>query len=119
MKYLNVNNTFNTSMLTNYRQLHFGFWTHYLPQVVGNLVPTYEPTTEVKKSAVIVMKLSKSGSFIQNWVLRRSVSVVSVLVGTKRSNTGGVLECLRNSSVLLDSHWSLLLPLVLLQKVSN
>ncbi|CAG0921836.1 unnamed protein product [Notodromas monacha] len=28
LRYLNVNNTFNTSMLTNYRQQYFGFWTN-------------------------------------------------------------------------------------------
>ncbi|KAB0801415.1 hypothetical protein PPYR_05769 [Photinus pyralis] len=46
LKYLNLNTTFNSSIMWNYRQTESAFWTQYLPKVVGHLVPTYPPTTE-------------------------------------------------------------------------
>lgn len=46
IRYLNINTTFNSSILLNYRQTECAFWTQYLPTVVGVLVPTYPPTTE-------------------------------------------------------------------------
>lgn len=46
LKYLNLNTTYNTSILLNYRQTESAFWTQYLPTVVGRLVPTYPPSTE-------------------------------------------------------------------------
>ncbi|KAH8325093.1 hypothetical protein KR074_010616 [Drosophila pseudoananassae] len=46
IRYLNVNTTFNSSILLNYRQTECAFWTQYLPTVIGVLVPTYPPTTE-------------------------------------------------------------------------
>ncbi|XP_037958142.1 cholinesterase [Teleopsis dalmanni] len=46
LRYLNINTTFNSSILFNYRQTECAFWTQYLPTVVGVLVPTYPPTTE-------------------------------------------------------------------------
>lgn len=46
LKYLNLNTTFNSSVLMNYRQTECAFWTSYLPHVIGHLVPTYPPTTE-------------------------------------------------------------------------
>lgn len=47
LKYLNINTTFNSSILINYRQTESAFWSQYLPTVIGHLVPTYPPTTEV------------------------------------------------------------------------
>lgn len=47
LKYLNLNTTFNSSIQLNYRQTENAFWTWYLPTVVGILVPTYPPSTEV------------------------------------------------------------------------
>ena len=47
LKYLNLNTTYNSTVLWNYRQTESAFWTQYLPTVVGQLVPTYPPTTEV------------------------------------------------------------------------
>ena len=47
LKYLNINTTFNSSILYNYRQTELAFWSHYMPTVVGMLVATYRPTTEV------------------------------------------------------------------------
>lgn len=44
--YLNLNTTFNSSLMWNYRQTESAFWTHYLPMLVGRLLPTYPPTTE-------------------------------------------------------------------------
>nr|WEQ60887.1 neuroligin [Phaedon brassicae] len=46
LKYLNLNTTYNSSIMWNYRQTETAFWTHYIPTVVGHLVPTYPPTTE-------------------------------------------------------------------------
>ncbi|GBP14934.1 hypothetical protein EVAR_101715_1 [Eumeta japonica] len=46
LRYLNLNTTYNSSILLNYRQTECAFWTQYLPTVIGVLVPTYPPTTE-------------------------------------------------------------------------
>ncbi|XP_014611620.1 PREDICTED: cholinesterase isoform X1 [Polistes canadensis] len=46
LKYLNINTTFNSSILINYRQTESAFWSMYLPTVIGRLVPTYPPVTE-------------------------------------------------------------------------
>ncbi|XP_068085418.1 cholinesterase isoform X2 [Anabrus simplex] len=46
LKYLNINTTFNSSVMLNYRQTESAFWTMYLPTVIGQLVPTYPPSTE-------------------------------------------------------------------------
>lgn len=47
LKYLNVNTTYNTTIKQNYRQMESAFWSEYLPTVIGIIVPTYPPTTEV------------------------------------------------------------------------
>lgn len=47
LKYLNINTTYNSSNLWNYRQTESAFFTQYLPTVVGRIAPTYPPTTEV------------------------------------------------------------------------
>lgn len=47
LRYLNVNTTYNSSIMWNYRQTESAFWTQYLPTVVGRVTPTYPPTTEV------------------------------------------------------------------------
>ncbi|XP_059481006.1 neuroligin-2 isoform X2 [Neocloeon triangulifer] len=44
--YLNINTTYNSSIMLNYNQKECAFWTNYLPSVIGMLVPTYPPTTE-------------------------------------------------------------------------
>lgn len=49
LKYLNVNTTYNTTIKQNYRQMESAFWSEYLPTVIGIIVPTYPPTTEVSK----------------------------------------------------------------------
>ncbi|XP_076633079.1 carboxyl ester lipase-like protein Gli isoform X3 [Colletes latitarsis] len=46
LRYLNINTTFNSSILFNYRQTESAFWSVYLPTVIGRLVPTYPPVTE-------------------------------------------------------------------------
>ncbi|XP_023713825.1 cholinesterase isoform X1 [Cryptotermes secundus] len=46
LHYLNINTTFNSSVLLNYRQTETAFWSTYLPTVIGHLVPTYPPVTE-------------------------------------------------------------------------
>lgn len=46
LRYLNLNTTYNSSILLNYRQTELAFWTMYLPTVIGRLVPTYPPITE-------------------------------------------------------------------------
>ncbi|KAL1493155.1 hypothetical protein ABEB36_011266 [Hypothenemus hampei] len=46
LKYLNLNTTYNSSIMWNYRQTESAFWTMFIPQLVGRLVPTYPPTTE-------------------------------------------------------------------------
>ncbi|XP_018570116.1 neuroligin-4, Y-linked isoform X1 [Anoplophora glabripennis] len=46
LKYLNLNTTYNSSIMWNFRQTESAFWTQYIPMVVGHLVPTYPPTTE-------------------------------------------------------------------------
>jgi hypothetical protein len=45
--YLNINTTFNSSVMLNYKQTETAFWSVYLPTVIGHLVPTYPPVTEV------------------------------------------------------------------------
>ncbi|KAI5636712.1 carboxylesterase family domain-containing protein [Phthorimaea operculella] len=47
LRYLNLNTTYNSSILLNYRQTELAFWTVYLPTVIGRFVPTYPPITEV------------------------------------------------------------------------
>lgn len=47
LRYLNINTTFNSSIMLNYRQTEMAFWSQYLPTVIGQLVPTYPPSTEV------------------------------------------------------------------------
>ncbi|KAF0313426.1 Neuroligin-3 [Amphibalanus amphitrite] len=46
LRFLSINNTFNSTMFSNYRQTECSFWSRYLPTVVGHLVPTYRPSTE-------------------------------------------------------------------------
>ncbi|KAL1123267.1 hypothetical protein AAG570_002353 [Ranatra chinensis] len=46
LRYLNLNTTFNSTIMQNYRQTESAFWTWYLPTVIGILVPTYPPSTE-------------------------------------------------------------------------
>ncbi|XP_071872537.1 carboxyl ester lipase-like protein Gli isoform X1 [Bombus fervidus] len=46
LRYLNINTTYNSSILLNYRQTESAFWSMYLPTVIGRLVPTYPPVTE-------------------------------------------------------------------------
>ncbi|KAL7040598.1 hypothetical protein ACKWTF_000454 [Chironomus riparius] len=46
LRYLNINTTYNSSILLNYRQTENAFWSEYIPSVVGMLVPTYPPSTE-------------------------------------------------------------------------
>ncbi|XP_065226291.1 fatty acyl-CoA hydrolase precursor, medium chain isoform X2 [Planococcus citri] len=41
--YLNINTTFNSSILFNYRQVQSVFWSDYLPTVIGNIIPLYYP----------------------------------------------------------------------------
>lgn len=50
LKYLNLNTTYNSSIMWNFRQTESAFWTQYLPTVVGRMVPTYPPTTEVSSN---------------------------------------------------------------------
>ncbi|XP_022821930.1 neuroligin-3 isoform X1 [Spodoptera litura] len=46
LRYLNLNTTYNSTVLLNYRQTELAFWNMYLPTVIGRLVPTYPPITE-------------------------------------------------------------------------
>ncbi|XP_026472654.1 acetylcholinesterase-like [Ctenocephalides felis] len=46
LTYLNINTTYNSSIMLNYRQTEMAFWSQYLPTVIGQLVPTYPPSTE-------------------------------------------------------------------------
>lgn len=48
LKYLNVNTTFNSTIKWDYRQTEAAFFNNYLPTVIGRLVPTYPPITEVR-----------------------------------------------------------------------
>lgn len=50
LKYLNLNTTYNSSIMWNFKQTETAFWTQYLPTIVGHLVPTYPPTTEVSNN---------------------------------------------------------------------
>lgn len=50
LKYLNINTTYNATIKQNYRQMESAFWSEYLPTVIGIIVPTYPPTTEVSYS---------------------------------------------------------------------
>ncbi|KAK6618095.1 hypothetical protein RUM44_002537 [Polyplax serrata] len=43
LKYLNVNTTFNSSIMYNYRQTECAFWYSYLPTIVGTYFTTYRP----------------------------------------------------------------------------
>lgn len=53
-KYLNLNTTFNSTIMYNYRQTESAFWWAYLPYVIGTYVPTYPPTTEVCFMVIIL-----------------------------------------------------------------
>lgn len=46
LRYLNINTTYNSSILYNYRQTESAFWSMYLPTVIGRLAPIYPPVTE-------------------------------------------------------------------------
>ncbi|XP_056646236.1 neuroligin-like protein glit-1 isoform X1 [Diorhabda sublineata] len=46
LKYLNLNTTYNSSIMWNFRQTETAFWSQYIPTLVGHLIPTYPPTTE-------------------------------------------------------------------------
>lgn len=46
LNYLNLNTTFNSSIMWNYKQRESAFWCQYLPTVVGRYVVTYPPVTE-------------------------------------------------------------------------
>lgn len=59
LKYLNINTTYNSSIMWNYRQTESAFWSYYLPTVVGEMVATYPPTTEV----TLIMPFSNSAIF--------------------------------------------------------
>lgn len=50
LKYLNLNTTYNSSIMWNFRQTEAAFWSMYIPTLVGHLLPTYPPSTEVKKN---------------------------------------------------------------------
>ncbi|KAK7602540.1 hypothetical protein V9T40_008129 [Parthenolecanium corni] len=41
--YLNINTTFNSSILFDYKQKESAFWSEYLPTVIGNVIPLYPP----------------------------------------------------------------------------
>ncbi|KAL0268985.1 UNVERIFIED_CONTAM: hypothetical protein PYX00_010741 [Menopon gallinae] len=43
IKYLNINTTFNSSIMYNYRQTEFAFWSSYLPTIIGSFFPLYRP----------------------------------------------------------------------------
>ena len=47
LQYLNLNRTDNSTLEFNYRQQECAFWSEYMPSVVGVLLPTYRPFTEV------------------------------------------------------------------------
>ncbi|XP_044741551.1 neuroligin-4, X-linked isoform X2 [Chrysoperla carnea] len=47
LKYLNINTTYNSTILWDYRQTESAFWSYYLQTVIGRLVPTYPPITEI------------------------------------------------------------------------
>ncbi|XP_076029302.1 cholinesterase-like isoform X2 [Oratosquilla oratoria] len=46
LKYLSINNTFNTTMRFNYRQPQNTFWYEYMPHVVLSWVPTVPPPVD-------------------------------------------------------------------------
>ena len=50
LQYLNLNRTDNSTLEFNYRQQECAFWSEYMPSVVGVLLPTYRPFTEVSVS---------------------------------------------------------------------
>ena len=47
LQYLNLNRTDNSTLILNYRQKECSFWSEYMPSVVGFLLPTFRPFTEV------------------------------------------------------------------------
>uniref|UniRef100_A0A1L8D6I5 Carboxyl/cholinesterase-028a n=1 Tax=Plutella xylostella TaxID=51655 RepID=A0A1L8D6I5_PLUXY len=50
LRYLNLNTTYNSTIQLNYRQTELAFWNIYLPTVIGRLLPTYPPITEMAKA---------------------------------------------------------------------
>jgi len=58
LRYLNINTTFNSSIQINYRQTESAFWSMYLPTVIGHLVPTYPPVTEVRYCNSVIYNIS-------------------------------------------------------------
>lgn len=84
--YLNINTTYNSSIMLNYNQKECAFWSNYLPSVIGMLVPTYPPTTEVMKYELYINQKNKPAFLL------------AVLVGAKRAPPDRLLERFRNVS---------------------
>jgi len=64
LKYLNINSTYNTTIKQNYRQMESAFWSEYLPTVIGIIVPTYPPTTEVSTFKYLLRCFIKQKSYL-------------------------------------------------------
>ncbi|KAF0291465.1 Neuroligin-2 [Amphibalanus amphitrite] len=45
-RFLSINNTFNSTMHSNYRQTETAFWSSYLPTLTARELVTYRPITE-------------------------------------------------------------------------
>jgi len=45
-RFLSINNSFNSTMWSNFRQTESAFWTAYLPTLIEHELTTYRPTTE-------------------------------------------------------------------------
>jgi hypothetical protein len=102
LKYLNINTTFNSSVLLNYRQTESAFWSTYLPTVIGHLVPTYAPFTEVShdqdsKHTVVHSPKATSGVCAMLMTLPlfhlHIILICVVLVGAETATADCVLEC--------------------------
>lgn len=76
LRYLNINTTYNSSIMWNYRQTESAFWTQYLPTVVGRVTPTYPPTTEVIEYYILLNYVTEQDT---------GCKTVDLLVGTLQS----------------------------------
>lgn len=107
LQYLNLNRTDNSTLEFNYRQQECAFWSEYMPSVVGVMLPTYRPFTEVISHSLFLAMYQvtsfKSNLFILFLLLRL------VLVGTKYTNISCLLVCGRCVYHIADACHPLLL----------
>lgn len=118
LRYLNINTTFNSSILLNYRQTESAFWSIYLPTVIGRLVPTYPPVTEVRILYIFffIYKFIRNKEILL-FIFSLIILIITVLVGTKTTIANCFLVSFHCLSVINRAFRSMLYALAQCQKV--